>query len=895
MAITTRLKSLRLPLAAIWQSVRGLATDAPVVAIRRETKNRWERRAPLTPSHVRTLARQGVQVVVQPSPMRVFTDEQYASAGAVIREDLSDVNTILAVKEVPIDELLPNKTYVCFSHTIKAQPSNMAMLDAILERNIRLIDYECVVDDTGRRLIGFGRYAGVAGMIDLLRGLGDRLLGLGHSNPFLASGYSDYYHSVAAARTAIQLVGHNIVISGTPKAFPPMIFGFTGAGNVTKGAVDIFQELPHEWIDVSDLDIVAETGDRSVVYGVMFKREHLAEPIDPKSTFVKEHYDANPHLYKPRFHRDFAPKITALVNCMYWDHHFPRLLSDEQLRDLYHNPQSQLLAIADISADPYGSIEATRVCTSIDKPFLVHSPDTDEQVYNWEADGILLGSVDNLPAELPIESSQEFGDKLFPFVRELALTDPSVAFSSAGLQPALSNAVIASNGALTPNFTYIADLRAKNEAAEQVGASSAPAFIAELGAPRVTLFGAGMVAGSYVHHLSALRDKLRLNVVSDDESAARRLSPNAERLHVTADGAQERIATLAKESDVVVSLLPAQFHVPLAEACIAQGCNMVTTSYVSPEMQALHASAGGITILNECGLDPGLDHFLAVDLFDSLQQRGLHIKRFESWCGGLPAPHCAGPNNPLNYKFSWSPRGVLVATNNGAKFQEDGEVKVVNPGELFDHVRPVQLGLLNLVGTPNRDSTVYQELYDLDPIHLTTILRGTLRYPGFWETIRGLEQDGVLNSEPGSKVDWGRLSPTSEKVLRNIGIAEADLKGATAMDQLANALWQHLQYKADEQDMVVLQHVIDAGNADAKVRVTAEVQLLGDKHPHGLSAMARTVGAPAALATHYLLDNDSMVTNKGVLRPLDVSLARRFLKDLEGHFGITHTASEIEL
>eukprot|EP00045_Choanoeca_perplexa_P012464 m.136057 g.136057 ORF g.136057 m.136057 type:complete len:897 (+) comp16019_c0_seq2:103-2793(+) len=878
------------------QSRRGFSNEAAVIAIRRETKNRWERRAPLTPSHVRTLTRQGVEVVVQPSTMRVFTDDQYVRAGAMLQEDLGNVNTILGVKEVPIEELLPNKTYVCFSHTIKAQPDNMDMLDVILDRNIRLVDYECIVGSNGKRLIGFGRYAGVAGMIDLLRGLGDRLLGLGYSNPFLGSGYSDYYHSVAAARTAIQLVGHNILISGTPKALPPMIFGFTGAGNVTQGAMDIFQELPHEYIDPADLDAVRLTGDRNVVYGVVFKREHLAEPIDPSSTFIKEHYDANPHLYRARFHRDYAPKISALVNCMYWDHHFPRLISDDQMKDLYQDPNNQLLAIADISADPYGSIEATRECTKVDKPFLVHNPNTDEQVYDWEADGILLGSVDNLPAELPIESSQEFGDKLLPFVRALALTDPSIPFSSANLPLPLSNAVIASNGSLTPNYTYISDLRAANESAAETE-TSAPAFIPDLGSPRVTLFGSGMVAGSFVHHLSAVRPELKLKLVSNDLATARQLCNDTQQLDLAAKDADAQLGALAADSDVAVSLLPAQFHTQVAKACLNNDCNMVTTSYVAPEMEALHdqAVSKGLVILNECGLDPGLDHFLAVDLFADLEDRGLHIQKFESWCGGLPAPHCVGVPNPLNYKFSWSPRGVLVATNNGARYLEDGQVVEVGAGELFNHVRDVQVGLLPLFGTPNRDSLAYRDLYGLDEAHLETILRGTLRFPGYWPTIKLLKEAGALDSQPGSTIDWDAVPTEAQSVLSQIGISKADLTGPSAMDQLANGLWQHLQYQKDDQDMVLLQHVIQAGNADNTVQVTAEVQLLGDKVPHGLSAMARTVGAPAALATDYVLAGDSLVAGKGVLRPLNVDLARRFLTDLESKFGITHTAVEKSL
>jgi len=199
------------------------------------------------------------------------------------------------------------------------------------------------------------------------------------------------------------------------------------------------------------------------------------------------------------------------------------------------------------------------------------------QLYDWEADGILLGSVDNLPAELPIESSQEFGDKLLPFVRALALTDPNTPFSSANLPLPLSDAIIASNGNLTPNFAYIAKLHAANEA-EAASGTSAPAFIPDLGAPRVTLFGSGMVAGSFVHHLSAIHPGLKLTVVSDDLSAARQLSSNAQQLDLAAADADAQLAKLAAESDVAVSLLPAQFHVQVAKVSRYWGGTCVASS-----------------------------------------------------------------------------------------------------------------------------------------------------------------------------------------------------------------------------------------------------------------------------------------------------------------------------
>lgn len=203
------------------------------LGIRREDKNRWERRVPLAPYHVKELIAKGIAVYVQPSNLRVFADDEYRNVGAIVQEDLSPANTIIAVKEVPPEKLLADKTYMFFSHTIKAQPSNMPMLDSIIEKNIRLIDYEKITDAKGTRLVRFGKFAGFAGMIDMLRILGERLLVLGFSTPFLNIGYSHMYPRLDDAKRAVVALGEEIKRVGLPRALTPMTFVFTGStGNV---------------------------------------------------------------------------------------------------------------------------------------------------------------------------------------------------------------------------------------------------------------------------------------------------------------------------------------------------------------------------------------------------------------------------------------------------------------------------------------------------------------------------------------------------------------------------------------------------------------------------------------------------------------------------------------
>ncbi len=157
-----------------------------VIGIRREDQSPWERRSPLAPEHVRTLIKKhNIKVLIQASNRRAFPIISYIQAGAIVREDLSEASVIIGVKQVPADLLIPNKVYVMFSHTHKAQAGNMPLLDACLEKNITLIDYERIVDEQGARLVAFGKYAGVVGMINILHGLGLRFLALGHHTPFM--------------------------------------------------------------------------------------------------------------------------------------------------------------------------------------------------------------------------------------------------------------------------------------------------------------------------------------------------------------------------------------------------------------------------------------------------------------------------------------------------------------------------------------------------------------------------------------------------------------------------------------------------------------------------------------------------------------------------------------
>lgn len=290
--------------------------------------------------------KQGIKVIVAPSPNRCFTDEEYAEAGATIKSDLSEAGTIIGVKEVPIEKLKPDRTYLFFAHIIKAQEYNMPLMDAMLAKNIRsvkcdsrLIDYECIRSLTppNPRLVAFGEYAGIAGMADFFRGLGEFLLQLGHATPFIHQGSCYMYPDLKRVQDSITTFGEMIAKQGLPAALCPMVFGFTSngefsmtLGNVSRGAQKIFKLLPHEFVDPDSLEELLSNpppDSRFKVYGTIIEARHIVQPKDHSKPFNKQDYYSQPELYEPVFHLKYARFMSVIVNCMFWDYKFPRVLT----------------------------------------------------------------------------------------------------------------------------------------------------------------------------------------------------------------------------------------------------------------------------------------------------------------------------------------------------------------------------------------------------------------------------------------------------------------------------------------------------------------------------------------------------------------------------------------
>lgn len=321
----------------------------------------------------------------------------------------------MGVKEVPLDELLPNKSYIFFSHTHKGQKRNIPLLNRICSNGITLYDYELIKRE-GNRLVAFGRFAGCAGMINTLNGLGDVLLSRGIRSPFIHVPLAHHYRNLDHVKKSMIELGNEIKSKGISKEVNPIVFTFTGQGNVSQGAQEIFKLLPHEWIEAKDLkESVKLDLKRDRVYGCLVEAKDYIKPKNGAgAVFDYQKYFSNPELFESHFHETIAPFSTSIINGIYWEPKYPRLLTKEQMKIIQLNDQSKLLTIADISCDIEGSIEFMNKESTIDEPFYYYDAITDSY-----GEGVQIMSIDNLPTELPEDSSKYFGNQLVPLIPSL--------------------------------------------------------------------------------------------------------------------------------------------------------------------------------------------------------------------------------------------------------------------------------------------------------------------------------------------------------------------------------------------------------------------------------------------------------------------------------------------
>ena len=428
------------------------------IGIRREDKNEWEARVPLIPEHIKELQQKyNFVFVVQPSKIRIFPNNEFLKADANINEDLSGCDIILAIKEIPKELFLKGKTYIFFSHTTKGQRYNMSMLKQMIDLKTTLIDYERIVDKKGKRLVFFGRFAGIAGMIDAFWALGRRMKWEGYDTPFNLLSQALNYPSLNDAKSAFLNVGDVIKENGLPDSTFPLITGFAGYGNVSLGAQEIFDLLPYESIEPKNLQkfIREENFSRNCLYKVVFKEIDMVQPIDPLSEFELQDYYDHPEKYSSQFDK-YLPYLTLLINGIYWDSRYPRLVTKNYLKSIYERNQPfSLRVIADITSDVNGSIECNLTTTDSGNPIYVYDPIKQTINYGVKGKGPVVLAIDNLPCELPRESSIMFSNVLKDFIPDLIENDFNKTFDKLNLPPELKRAIILYKGELTTEYQYL--------------------------------------------------------------------------------------------------------------------------------------------------------------------------------------------------------------------------------------------------------------------------------------------------------------------------------------------------------------------------------------------------------------------------------------------------------
>jgi len=424
---------------------------------------------------------------------------------------------------------------------------------------------------------------------------------------------------------------------------------------------------------------------------------------------------------------------------------------------------------------------------------------------------------------------------------------------------------------------------------------------------KVLVLGAGLVAKPLVRYLLDIPD-YHVTVASRTVSKAHELIEGHARGKAVAllVDDSESLEKLIRECDLAVSLVPYTYHVAIAKLCLKHKKHLMTTSYISPAMKALDGAAkdAGLVFMNELGLDPGIDHMSAMKIIDAVKKDGGHIAHFKSWCGGLPAPEAN--TNPFGYKFSWSPRGVVMAGRNEAHFLENGKQVDIPGPELFDNHRPVEVpGAGKFEGYPNRDSLPYSEIYGI--VGTKTMFRGTLRFEGWCRTWKKIADMGYLNEAKinTAGLTYGKLTaqliksagesvkaetaafckvPVDSDIVSRLewlGLFGSEPVAAgkdNAMDILCARLIEKLAYAPGERDMIVLHHDFTAEYPGGKTqKITSTLVDFGV--PHGASSMSRTVSLPAAIGVRLILDGK--FTRTGVHAPTMPEAYLPILAELE--------------
>ena len=441
----------------------------------------------------------------------------------------------------------------------------------------------------------------------------------------------------------------------------------------------------------------------------------------------------------------------------------------------------------------------------------------------------------------------------------------------------------------------------------------------------ILIIGAGRSSSSLIKYLLDKSTSENLKITVGDisvESAKQKLNnhKNAEAIQLDVFNEEQRVEAI-KNADIIISMLPARFHIEVAKDCIKLKKNMVTASYISKEMEALHQDVidNNLVFMNEIGVDPGIDHMSAMQVIDKIRDNGGKMLLFESFTGGLVAPE--SDNNLWNYKFTWNPRNVVTAGQGGAAmFIQEGTYKYIPYHKLFRRTEFLQInGSGKFEAYANRDSLKYRSIYGLDDIQ--TMYRGTIRKVGFsraWNIFiqLGMTDDTytIEDSENMSYRDFTNLflaySPTDSVELKLRSYLKIDqddimwdklveldifnptkkigLKNATPAQILQKILSDKWTLSEDDKDMIIMHHKFGYEINGEKKQIESSMVSIGENQTY--TAMAKTVGLPVASAALKILNGE--ITTPGVQRPITKEVYEPILKELE-EYGIVYNEKQV--
>jgi saccharopine dehydrogenase (NAD+, L-lysine forming) len=394
------------------------------IGLIREGKVPPDKRVPFTPLQVEEIEQRFPQVEVccEESAVRCFQDAEYGAHGAELKTDMQDCDVLMGIKEVPVEKLIAGKTYFFFSHTIKKQPYNKKLLQAVLQKNIRLIDYEVLKDRQGNRLVAFGRYAGIVGAYNGLWTYGKR-------------------YGAFSLRRALECFDVNDLKLELRKVkLPPVKIILTGAGRVGKGSMETLDSAGIR--KVSPQDFLSRSFNEPVYVQLSSADYHYRKE---GGIFNREEFHRNPERYASNFN-EYTRVADVLMAGAFWNPKAPVLFTREDML----SPGFRVKVIADITCDINGSIPSTKRSTTIDSPLYDYDPATDQEMPALSEDRfVTVMAIDNLPCELPRSASEEFGRDLIDRVLPLLFRDDE--------DDIIGRSTIARDGKLTPIYSYLQD------------------------------------------------------------------------------------------------------------------------------------------------------------------------------------------------------------------------------------------------------------------------------------------------------------------------------------------------------------------------------------------------------------------------------------------------------